>query len=147
MIGATDECRRLLEPYAKVGHIGYHPTAEDALYALIDAAENGVPVWAPAEVTSMNEWPVHVAYGPDAYGALASGAEARLQHTGHTFVLGLDVHEAPSAIRMRGAVLESDQPDNLIWQAAVVAGADMLVDLTSPEALAFMANYLHWKEA
>lgn len=146
VIGADDECRSLLELYAEVGHIEYHPTAEDAHYGLLDAAENRMRI----DSTTEGVWHVNVAYGPAAYGQLTTGhmgRETRLPHSGHTLVLGLDLHEAPSVIRMRGGTQEHEQPGNAIWQVAAVVGADLVVDLTSPEALSFMASYLGWKES
>jgi hypothetical protein len=145
VIGATDRVTEILTPFAEVGHISYHPTAEAAHHALLDG---------PEDCLEDGRWNVHVAYGPKAYGALCTArtgsaaiAATRLWHTGHTLVLGLDVTDPKLAIRAVGGE-PSEEPDNtMIWQAAVAVAADMILDLESTDAVSTLVRYLEWKSA
>lgn len=145
VIGATDRVTEILTPFAEVGHISYHPTAEAAHYALCDGAD---------DMHADGKWDVHVAYGPFAYGALctarvgtAAVADAQLPHSGHTLLVGLGIHDPKASIRAVGAE-PTEEPDNtMVWQAAVTTSADMIVDLESTDAVNVLVRYLEWKSA
>jgi hypothetical protein len=145
VIGATEPIRAALEPYAQVGHIEHHPTAEDAHRALGDS---GTPS-TPAD-TGIWQWCVHAAYGPEAYGPIVVGGTrpgtARLAHSGHTLVLGWNIDPDPGAPRrVRGQQITGSDPDTLPWQVAVALSADQIVDLSKPAGLPFLISYLEWK--
>lgn len=145
VIGATDRVTEILTPFAEVGHISYHPTAEAAHHALLAGPDD--PEWD-------GNWNVHVAYGPKAFGSLCTArtgiaaiTSAFLFHAGHTLVLGLDVHDPKLTIRAVGGEPETDPEQTMIWQAAVNVRADMIIDLESADAVGVLTRYLEWKSA
>lgn len=146
VIGADVPVRMALAPYAQVGHIDYHPTAEAAHYALCDDAE-GTEIGPDAD----GAWPVHVAYGPEGYRALTVGSiggryHSRLLHTGHTLVLGHGIDPDPGKpIRVSGGQPQGEPPDTSPWQAAVAVSADRVLDLAHEDAVAHLVAYLEWK--
>lgn len=138
VIGATPPMRHALEPYAQAGHIEYHPTAEVAHYALADAATHP---------EADGRWPVHVAYGPDAYGGVIVERAARLPHTGHTLVLGWNIdHEPNKPRRVTDGRITGTDPNTLVWQAGTVVSADKVIDLATDAGLPFLVRYLEWKD-
>jgi hypothetical protein len=155
VIGATDRVREILEPYAQVGHIQYHRTAEDAHRALTDetVAEMAADELAEPMLEADSRWSVHVAYGPASWGALCRANvgfqvqnEARLPHSGHTLVFGLDVHEPALSIRAVGGEPEIEPEHTMIWSAGVMVRADLILDLENPEAIRHLIGYLDWKD-
>jgi hypothetical protein len=149
VIGATDAMRTALAPYAQVGHIEHHPTAEVAYFALLDAlVQLHQHDDHPALTLTEAGWSVHVAYGPLAYGALIAHPSpvGRMPHTGHTLALGWQIDPAPSRPSrvMDGAEIDLDR-DTLVWQAATAASADQVVDLATDAGLPFLIKYLEWK--
>lgn len=161
VIGATQPIRAALEPYAQVGHIEHHPTAEDAHFALTEAATTpgqshvGVhvhPLHGKAIGVEPSRWEAHVAYGPEAYGPIVVGGTrpgvGRLSHSGHTLVLGWQVDPDPGrSRRVRGGAVTGADPDTLAWQVAVALSADVVVDLGQSAGLPFLIRYLEWKSA
>jgi hypothetical protein len=149
VIGADDLVKTALEPYAQVGHIAYHPTAEAAHYALCDAAaREGLQMLV---VDDELGWPVHVGYGPEGYGALTVGSVAsqrmaRLRHTGHTLILGHDIDPDPGRpVRFLGGGPAGEPPNTSVWQAAIAVSADHILDLGHEYAVAHLVAYLEWK--
>jgi hypothetical protein len=143
VIGATTAMREALEPYAQVGHIEHHPTAEDAHWALLESG-------ASADTLEGRGWDVHVAYGPEAYGSLIVGHNAgthRLQHSGRTFVFCWDVDPDPGRPRrvMGGQVVEP-HPDTTPWQVSAAISADYVVDLAREVGVPFLVRLLEWKD-
>jgi hypothetical protein len=142
VIGADDVVRAALEPYAQVGHIEYHPTAEAAHWSLV-AAEVGYVDYDD------ERWPVHVGYGPDYFGQLAVGStsqHSRLEHAGHTLILAHDVDPDPGrVIRVQDGAPRGEPPITTCWQAAVAVSADRVLDLAQPDAVAHLVAYLEWK--
>jgi hypothetical protein len=156
VIGATDRVREILEPYAEVGHIQYHGTAEEAHHALTDetVAEMSNNELAEPMLEADGRWSVHVGYGPASWGALCRASvgfqvqnEARLPHSGHTLVLGVDVHEPPSSIRAVGGEPETEPEHTMIWSAGVILPADLILDVENPEAIRHLIGYLEWKDS
>lgn len=152
VIGATDRVTEILTPFAEVGHISYHPTAEAANHALVDAFMDESLPEPTAQMTDRLGWRCHVAYGPKAYGDLCAAragagtlAEAKLPHSGHTLILGLDVHEPKRSIRAVAGEPAEEPEQTMIWQAAVNARADLIVDLESTDAVTHLVGYLAWK--
>jgi hypothetical protein len=147
VIGADHCMRTALEPYAEVGHIEFHPTAEAAHYALADRSANQET--DPDDPCSCGSiWCAHVAYAPGAYGPLvAGGGHGRLPHTGRTLVLCWDVDAHPEQPRrvVDGQVSGTD-PDTRPWQAATLVSADYVVDVATPGAGEFLARLLAWKD-
>ncbi len=160
VIGATDRVKEILTPYAEVGHISYHPTAEAAHRALLD----GMPVVQPNPPETLvaysgadmlnDQWLVHVAYGPKAFGPLCTGLagtgallNTMLPHAGHTLMFGLDVHDPKLVIRaIEGHPVEEPE-QTMIWQAGINAKADLVLDLESTDAVNKLVRYLEWKSA
>jgi hypothetical protein len=142
VIGATDAMRQALGPYAEVGHIEHHPTAQAAHFALQDAATHQLDT-----KDDQLRWRVHVAYGPLAYGPAIVDPHARLPHSGHTLTLGWMVNHEPSRPRryVSGEVSGTD-PATVIWQAATVLHADHVIDLARPVGVSFLVRYLEWKD-
>jgi hypothetical protein len=155
VIGATQAMTDLLHPYAEVGHIEYHRSAEEAHWTLSDALNRAYSASGVTELlvqaTEDGRWQAHVAYGPDCFGPIAVARVGTnpplLGHMGHTLLLGYEVHEPPANIRVRDGAEAGMPEDTMIWQAAVLASADLIVDMASPEAISHMANYLEWKDA
>jgi hypothetical protein len=147
VIGADDVVRAALEPYAQVGHIEHHPTAETAHWSLVAAGAvyEDHPLLAPIDP----RWSVHVGYGPDYFGQLAVGSTAlpsRLPHAGHTLILAHDVDPDPGrAIRVTDGAPAGEPPITTCWQAAVAVSADRVLDLAQPDAVAHLVAYLEWK--
>lgn len=148
VLGATDVMRTALAPYAEVGHIEHHPTAEAAYFALLDALQLAHQHDdRPALTLTEAGWSVHVAYGPLVYGALiAHPGASRMPHTGHTLALGWQIDPAPS----RPSRVTAGEPaelhrDTLVWQAATAASVDAVVDLSKDVGLPFLISYLEWK--
>lgn len=146
VIGATEPMRTALEPYAQVGHIEHHLTAEDAHFAL---SESGTP---RTHGEGGMAWRVHVAYGPEAYGAIVVGGtrpgNGRLAHSGHALVLAWNVDPDPGRPRqIRDHVVTGTDPDTLVWQAAAALPADLIVDLGREAGLPFLVGYLEWKSS
>jgi len=157
VIGATEPIRTALEPYAQVGHIEHHLTAEDAHFALMDATRDPQAVRVLGEITYVRDavdttWNAHVAYGPEAYGAIAVGGtrpgQGRLAHSGHTLVLGWNIDPDPGrSRRVHGQAVTGTDPDTLPWQVGTALPADMIVDLAQPAGLPFLVRYLEWKSS
>jgi len=152
VIGASDAMRAALEPYAEVGHIEHHPTAERAYFALLDLLRESHQTDDHPELSlTENGWNVHVAYGPDSYGALAtgstSGTSARLPHLGRTLVLAWNLDPDPGRPRrvVDGAAPELPDP-NMPWQVAAAISADYVVDMSGTQALPFLVRLLEWKD-
>lgn len=148
VIGAPDEMRTALEPYAQVGHIEHHPTAEAAHFALLDLLDKDPELGAlPPEVG----WNVHVAYGPRAYGALAAGnilgTSGRLRHGGRTLVLAWDVDPDPGRPRRVIEGRADLPPITTPWQVSAAISADYVVDLAREVGLPFLVRLLEWKDA
>lgn len=152
VIGAPDVMRTALEPYAEVGHIEHHTTAEEAQYALADR-EAALPgdTEGLLDLPTSERWRVHAAYGPLAYGPLISAGTTghwttRLGHTGHTLILGWELDPEPSRPRrVIGHEVGGVNPNTMAWQAATVVGADVVVDVSLPAGLPFLTRYLEWK--
>ena len=142
-IGATPEMQELMAPLLDVAR--FYPTAEAAHRGLQDAFAE-----LPVSTTEApgGAWPVHVAYGPGAFGPLAvarigSVSSARLAHTGYTIVLGHHVDGQPGAPR---PVIDGQAPtmaeDRSIWQAATAVHADLMLDLATTDAPGYLASWL-----
>jgi hypothetical protein len=154
VIGATPVIRQALEPYAEVGHIMFHPTAEAAHYALVDAVAAGELEAPEPNMTNPEEprWVAHVAYGPDYYGPLVaahSSGTTRLPHDGHTLVLGweLDYESRRRPIRVLTGTPTAQPEDTTPWHVMAAISADYTVDLKQDTGLPFLVRYLAWKDA
>jgi hypothetical protein len=137
VIGATEEIQELVRPELPLA--SFYPTAEEAHNGLIDASFADL---------NANGWNVHVAYGPHAFGPLATGrvgavTSARLAHIGWTAILGHSVNATPGRPRR---VIEGQMPseaeDRSIWQAASAVSADLMLDMATPDAPQYLANWL-----
>lgn len=141
IIGADATVREAFQAWADDGvQVLTYETAEDATYALTDRLTAGDTL---VEQAADGQWECTVVYADKAFGPALCGKPERLAHTGWTIVAGAGIDRNPE--RPRRVVDGQAAPvatSTIVWQAAVVLQASLVVDVATAGGLSDVRHLL-----
>jgi hypothetical protein len=142
VIGASDLVEARVRQAAPPGVVPWcYSTTETAAFDLSDALDTDRREGLAPEVACSDDgWEANVAYGIDAAALSTIAKPNRLAHTGWTVVLDANIHgnDPWRSRRMINGEPQGVGHSTLIWQAATMLDAHLVVDVLSDEGLAWM---------
>lgn len=114
--------------------------------ALLDAVQSGVH---PAGMVEFDDdrqaWIANVAYGPESFCLATIAKPVRLAHTGWTLVLahGIKSNDPGVPRRVVDGTPEGRDQSTVVWQAAPMLQAQVVVDVESQGALDAVLTAIH----